>query len=217
MLGKKEKKPMFRIKLIGIALIGAISCSMVAATPDAKKITLAEYVNTVEKPASADSPKFDTTLWIHPIIDECHPSGRFSPNEAFSGKFPDELRNGMAAFFQRKGRFAKVDLNSGDLSLVAKWVEFEGGSGNPPRLSVGIEIRLYYTPTEMTLLNGKVESSMPVNSGALHELRVVTVGEREWILKNGTYGTAEVCRSMFNRLDSMLMENSKAVLEKIAK
>jgi len=208
---------MLKIKIIGLAFFAAVSFSLIAAKPKAKEISLAEYISAAEQPKSEESPKFNATLWIQPVEVACHPSGSFKPEEAFGGNFADQFRSGATAFFQARGRFEKVDTSAGDLSLALKWVAYNGGKGNPPKLAIGIEMNLYLTSSKVSLLVGKAESGLPVIPRKLKKPVAVPVGGKEWIIKDGTYRTAEICRAIFNRLDEQLVQNSREISKRINK
>ena len=208
---------MLKIKIIWLAFFAAVSFSLIAAKPKAREISLAKYINAVEQPKSDETPKFNTTLWIQPVAVACHPSGSFEPEEAFGGNFAEQFRSGAVAFFQARGRFEKVDASAGDLSLALKWAAFNGGRGNPPKLAIGIEMNLYMTSSKVSLLVGKAESSLPVIPRKLKKPVVVQVGGKEWIIKDGTYRTAEICRAIFNRLDEQFVQNSQEISKRINK
>jgi len=194
----------------------AVACPFYANRPKALSISLAEYINAVEEPADVDEPTFNKVLLVRPIEVDCRLRGPFSPNKAFRGKFPEEFRQGAIAYFRLKRRFAKVDTSSGDLSLIVKLVGYEGADGKSPRLAVKVDMKLFNLVTGPELLVGIVESSfLPVTPKKLKKLVRVPVGEKEWILKEGTLTLARICTSIFKRMDEQMVKNRELILKQI--
>jgi len=212
-------------------LVAAVTaCSLFRNRPKAKSISLAEYINAAEKPAEAKKPTFDMVLLVQPVEVEyrhvrsfsptliIHPSQRpFSPNGAFRGKFSKELREGAVAYFKKKKRFSKIDTDSGDLGLVLTWLGYEVGGAESPRMTVKLGIKIYHVSTGMELLVGKTESSVLVTPENLQKPVKVSIGEKEWILKEGTVALAQVSSSLYKRIDKQLLENKKRILKPINK
>lgn len=210
----KRVEKFFILTLIigGLLLAG---CAILNNKPKSVDISLSEYIEAVEEPATDTKPFFNHTLRIDEPVMTRRAKGYFKPDKAFDGKFISELREGAVVFFKLKGRFKNISKQTGNLGLSIDITNYEGGAGKPERVSLKALIKLYHVPTETVLLSGVVESFLENKTGKLTKPVTMTLKEKEYVVKLGTVRMAEVSHHLFRVMDAKLADNEKIIFRKL--
>lgn len=199
-----------------LGLLLASSALIAASKPTTEIISLAAYLGETETPtATNESPIFDRVLWVEPVKMDCKPRGSLSPDEVFVGKFEDELQRGAAAYFKMKRRFKDASTDAGDWGMQIRIVNYEGGVGKPPRLAIGVEIKMIQKKAGVSLLEGTAESFLENCPKNLSEPVITPFKSGQVILKIGTVRVSELCDTIFKRIDSQLIDNKDLIFKKL--
>lgn len=213
------RSPVIFASVLFSGMVLCSSCALPGLKPKARKVSLAEYVNAFVAPVPRNEPTFEYSLWVKPVIKECHPRGKFRPKDAFPAEYTQELQRALATFLSRKNRFSSVSTSGGALVLEVEWVDYRCGDSVPPRMWVGVRMKLYHLSTGVGLLVGRAESYLDIESvKKLNDpVRVAVKGGREeWIMKEGTLRLAEVSVSIMESIDEHMVNNSEFIRRRLS-